>query len=101
MTPKDQRTPPEREIWLKSFEQALVRIYGRDGFPRALVGDLDDLLFTLEDTASILRALAMATNLDRKELDLHLYHIQIAIEEDLPMIFRDLLPAMKRLRDDK
>ena len=61
-------------------------------------GDLDDLLGTAEQLCERLRAIALeGEQLPKRELRRWLFEVQIMIEQDIPMIFADLLPPLRKL----
>lgn len=84
------------EDQMNLFEEALTRVFGKGGFPLAAVGDLTDLLFTLEKAVGLLGSVAGEEN--QKALCGKLYELEILLEEDLPMILEDLLPVTRQLR---
>lgn len=86
------------EPLIDSYSRSLEPFLKQDELPREVVGDLDDLLGTAEQLCECLREIARnGEQLPKKELKSRLFVIQIMIEQDLPMIFADLLPPLRKL----
>ena len=77
------------ETWLNSGFGASYR--------RELVGDLTDLLFTLRQTESQLESMLASAPANREAAELQLFHLRIAITDDLPPIFRDIKQSIDTL----
>lgn len=87
-------TPLPGEFWIKAFRKALDDAFGRDNYP-PVSGDLSDLRLTLEDTV---KAADIVTKTPPgPDFAKRVHHLQIMIENDLPMIFEDLLPPLREL----
>lgn len=80
---------------IKALKQVLERAVGAENVPGALVVDMTDLLGTLEKGVRAVRGLMSCRRAE--EVPQRLQHVAIIIEDDLPMIFRDLLPPLKKL----
>jgi hypothetical protein len=85
----------DREI--KAFAAVLERALGNENVPPAALGDLSDLLGTLEEGARLLRSLMNCRS--DEEVPKLLQRVEILIEDDLPMIFGDLLPALREMTE--
>ena len=91
-------TAIDKESRLMDFERTLVQLFDSGQFPLALVGDLDDLLFTLEEIASLLHALGNSEGeSDPEQLRSSFSKLEIMLGHDLPMILKDVVPPLKRL----
>lgn len=89
----------ERRDNFPAIEEMLLRADPEQGFRGSLVGDLDDLAFTLDQIRHELAALfAESGKLGREEVRRRLYGLEIRLEEDLPMVIADVLPALNALR---
>lgn len=85
----------DREI--KTFAAVLERALGNENVPPSAFGDLSDLLGTLEEGSRLLRSLMdCRSDVEVRKL---LQRVEILIEDDLPMIFGDLLPALKEMTE--
>jgi len=89
------RANGDKEI--AAFRQVLERAIGAENIPPAALGDLSDLLGTLEEGAKLLRHLMGCRRVE--EVPEQLQKIELLIEDDLPMIFRDLLPSLKEMTE--
>lgn len=85
----------DREI--EAFAAVLERALGTENVSPAALGDLSDLLGTLEEGARLLRRLMDCRRVE--EVPKLLQRIEILIEDDLPMIFGDLLPPLKEMTE--
>ena len=93
-----KKNSDDRNGLMTRFEDSLNHLAGPRNYDLSMVGDLDDLLFTLEKTAGILRSIARdGSLLQVKDLRARLIDLKIQIEEDLPLIFTGLLPALDQL----
>ena len=91
MTTSDRR--------MARIEAALETTFGRGAFPLEMVGDLDDLAETLRKTLSQVEAFYEGDSTDPESLRRQLYVLEIALEDDLPMIFKDLLSSLRKTRE--
>ena len=90
----------ERRHLLDAFERALVLSLGPGAFRPELVGDLDDLLFTIEGGVRLLRELAVdGQTWQAEKMREHLYLIEFFLTEELPLIVDDLLPEIRAARE--
>lgn len=89
----------EQRHLLDAFERALVSSLGPGAFRPQLVGDLDDLLFTLEGGVRLLRELAEhGHGWQVDAVRERLYAIEFLLTEELPPIAHDLVPAISAAR---
>lgn len=83
---------------LSEFARSLAPLLETEDLPREMVGDLDDLLFTSEQLCALLVEIAKeGANWSPAQLKSKLFKVQIMIEQDLPLIFDDLLPPLQKL----
>lgn len=83
---------------IADFSRSLARFFKRDELPLQVTGDLADLLGTAEQLCERLREIAdKGEKLPKKELKRQLFVVQIMLEQDLPMIFADLVPPLRKL----
>jgi len=82
---------------IKALAAVLERALGNENVPPATLGDLSDLLGTLEEGSRLLRSLMDCRR--NEEVPRLLQRIGILIEDDLPMIFEDLLPPLKEMTE--
>jgi len=69
------------------FERTLTELFGRGAFPLSLVGDLDDLLFTLDEAVGLLRSLsASESEIEFGKLRSSFSTLEIMLDHDLPMV---------------
>jgi hypothetical protein len=80
------------------FRSALARLCSEKHIPPGLVGDLADLLFTLEDLVRQLTEFAFQTEPKWKQRRRQFHEIEISLDEQLRMTLEDVLPAMKKVR---
>lgn len=85
----------DREI--KAFGAVLESALGAEKVPPAALGDLSDLMSTLEEGSELLRSLMYCRRVE--EIPRLLQRIEILIRDDLPMIFGDLLPALEKMTE--
>ena len=87
-----------RDGSLKKIEEGLASLFGPEGYPRPLVGDLDDLLCTLEQASRLLQSLSgEGAPAEPEELRAQFVRLGILLDQDLPMILEDVAPAMRQL----
>lgn len=89
-------TTGEEEI--RDFRLALYHLLGHEEYPAGTTVDLSDLLGTLKKTVSILEQLRVSRS--GAESTKLVHEIEILIDDDLPMIFKDLLPNLKAICDE-
>jgi hypothetical protein len=83
---------------LADLKRSLASLVEKGGLPGQVVVDLDDLLLTSENLCALLAEIAQeGANWPPSQLKSKLFQVQIMIEQDLPMIFADLLPPLQRL----
>jgi hypothetical protein len=88
----------ETDSRLSDLERSLALLIEKGEAPGALAVDLDDLLFTSEQLCALLVEIAQeGSNWSPAELKSKLFKVQIMIEQDLPLIFDDLLPPLQKL----
>jgi hypothetical protein len=78
------------------FADALSKV--KKSYPPALAGDLDCLLFDMEllkEEIVAFRGGAPAST--RKEQRLRLFHVQIAVEQDLTAVLRDVAEGLRKM----
>ena len=88
--------PNNAKATMHAFEKALRKCFPKDGFPLEVVGDLDDLRFTLERLAGALARVTAGE--DCPEIRQALYEVEFILGEELSLIAADLLPLLKDLR---
>ena|SRR5437588_9875981 len=81
---------------IDSFRKALARLVDIHDLPSEMVGDLSDLDGTLHRGMELLDLLL--TDLPPGDAASKLLELEILISDDLPMISRDLLPALRKVR---
>ncbi len=88
-----------RNINLGNIQRTLKHCLGAGNFPLPMVGDLDDLLFTLEPAIEILRRLTGDEGevLDREALLADLYHLEYILTDELAYILEDLRPELRAI----
>lgn len=84
-----------REI--EAFAAVLEQALGPENVPPSALGDLSDLLGTLEEGSRVLRSLMDCRRAE--EIPKLIQRIEILIEDELPMIFGDLLAPLKKMRE--
>ena len=83
---------------LSDLERSLRSLVKTGEIPGSLPVDLDDLLVTSQKLSALLEQLAgEGAELSREELLSRLFHVQIMIEQDLPMILDDLVPPLRTI----
>lgn len=81
---------------IEDFQKTLQATLGDQHVPDGSPGDLSDLLGTLEDAISLLKSLRGFPRDQNPSTLLH--RIEIMLEDDIPMICADLIPAIKSMR---
>ncbi|MCP4603647.1 MAG: hypothetical protein GY847_24545 [Proteobacteria bacterium] len=91
-----------RENNLKNIQRTLEHCLGKGNFPLEMVGDLDDVLLTLEGAVEILNRLTAdhAVALDRQQLLSDMYQLEFLLADYLVLILSDLRPALRVVRGD-
>ena len=82
----------------KAFESSLRPLVdeGLDSGPLAV--DLDDLMVTAERLSALLLEITRSDETwSLARLKSKLFQVQILVSQDLPMIFKDVLPPLERL----
>ena len=83
------------EALIREFAQFLNASIGVGRYPPALAGDLADLVDSMEAVCSRLReGLLKETPTDRATLDEVLFGLRIELQDDFPMIFRDVISGI-------
>jgi hypothetical protein len=80
---------------IAAFRRLLVGLLGLKDLPEGITGDLSDLLGTLEQGAALLRRLMECT--DKEQAARDLLGVELLLADDLRMIARDLLPALRKV----
>lgn len=82
---------------IADFRKALQTALGDQHVPDGSPGDLSDLLGTLREGITLLQSLS---ELPRDgDLSTLLHRIEVLLEDDIPMICADLIPAIKIMRE--
>ena len=85
----------EGGVEVNRFNDSLIRIVGHDQFAPTLPADLSDLRWTIEKCLALLIGIRDGTLGAEEEWSL--LHLEIMLEDDIPMIVRDILPELKAL----
>ncbi len=88
-----------REVNLSNIQRTLEHCLGQGKFPLEVVGDLDDLLFTLEPAIEILRRLSAYEEvvIDREQLLVDLGKLEYILTDELVLILTDLRPELRAI----
>ncbi len=88
-----------RNINLDNIQRTLERCLGAGNFPLPMVGDLDDLLFTLDPVVEILRRLTSDESgaYDREMLLADLCRLEYILTDELALILNDLRPELRAI----
>ncbi len=91
-----------RQKNLVHIRKTLERCLGPDELPPGMVGDLDDVLFTLERAIEILNRLTAdpVAVLDRQQFLSDMYQLEFLLTDELVLILTDLRPALRAVRSD-
>ncbi len=91
-----------REKNLKNIQRTLEHCLGEGNFPLEMVGDLDDVLLTLEGAVEILNRLTSehVVALDRQQFLSDMYQLEFLLGDYLVLILGDLRPALKVVRGE-
>ena len=81
---------------MRMFEEALRKCFPRKDFPLEIIGDLDDLKFTVERLMSALSVISGGQNCS--SIEKALYDIEFILSEELSLIASDLIPTLRELR---
>jgi len=86
-----------RDINLDNIRRTLEHCLGVGEFPLPMVGDLDDLLFTLDPAIEILRRLSGDEEVvrDREQLLADLRKLEYILTDELALILIDLRPELR------
>jgi hypothetical protein len=85
-------------LTIDDFHRSLSSFIDSGKLPREALGDLDDLLMTAESLCHLLREIGAAGEQDGQQAKRKmLFRLQILIEQDLPLIFNDLVPVLRQL----
>lgn len=85
------------DLYISNLTHSLSDLLKHRRLPMEAIGDLADLLGTMEELVRLLKEVASAHSPSSEDIPSKLYELQIALEQDLPMIISDLLPALQNL----
>jgi hypothetical protein len=83
---------------IRAFRGALTEILGSEDLPDGVVGDLSDLFDTLRRGEGLLMGLMELRSDFKRDAAAKLLELELFVGDDLRMIARDLLPALKKVR---
>ncbi len=86
-----------KEHSVNDFSRVLDSAFGENKYPLQLTGDLDDLLYSMDAVANEIRDLiAKGSDHDRHAVKKVLFGLRVKLQEDLPMIFKDVIAGIDK-----